>query len=217
VVVSYTKTGESDNDVVMIAAPITTETKSLYEWHCALGHTNIKNIKLLGNSPDCGIKVKGGGEMPLCEMCILGKQHTRISKGPTKPTTQPLESIHIDTDGPWQVGSLHSPGKFSPIPSGSVHYLALTDDYTGYVWTYFYKERSQFIECLKDFKQLVENQRKDGLKIQRMRMDGAKEFQSSDVEALCKASGIAVEMSAAYRHQQNGKAERVNRTLIEMG
>lgn len=28
VVVSYTKTGESDNDVVMIAAPITTETKS---------------------------------------------------------------------------------------------------------------------------------------------------------------------------------------------
>jgi hypothetical protein len=70
VVVSYTKTGESDNDVVMIAAPITTETKSLYEWHCALGHTNIKNIKLLGNSPDSGIKVKGGGEMPLCEMCI---------------------------------------------------------------------------------------------------------------------------------------------------
>jgi hypothetical protein len=139
VAVSYTETknSKSDNDVVMTAAKVPTKAKSLYEWHCALGHTNIKNVKLLGNTSDSGIKVNGGGEMALCETCILGKQHTRISKGPTKPTTQPLELIHIDTDGPWQVGSLHSPGKFSPIPSGSVHYLALTDDFTGYVWTYF--------------------------------------------------------------------------------
>jgi transposase InsO family protein len=64
---------------------------------------------------------------------------------------------------------------------------------------------------------MVENQRKDGLKIQCRRMDGAKEFQSGDVVALCKASGISVELSAAHQHQQNGRAERVNRTLIEMG
>jgi hypothetical protein len=49
------------------------KAKNLYKWHCALGYTNVKNLKLLGNAPDSGIKVSGGGEMPLCETCILGK------------------------------------------------------------------------------------------------------------------------------------------------
>jgi transposase InsO family protein len=145
---------------------------------------------------------------------MQGKQHARISRGPpAHPTTQPLELIHIDTDGPWQVGSLKRPGNISPIPAGSVHYLALTDDYTGYVWVYFYKEKSQFMTCLRNFKALVENQRNDGLKIQRIRMDGAKEFSSAEADAFMKEAGIIIEPSAPYRHQQNGKAERVNRTL----
>jgi hypothetical protein len=27
------------------------QEKTLYEWHCALGHTNARNIKLLGKDP----------------------------------------------------------------------------------------------------------------------------------------------------------------------
>jgi hypothetical protein len=114
-------------------------------------------------------------------------------------------------------GSLKRPGNISPIPAGTVHFLALTDDFTGYVWVYLYKEKCQFLSCLKDFKALVENQRKDGLKIQRVRMDGAKEFSSHEAEAFLKEADIIIEPSAPYRHQQNGKAERTNRTLIDMG
>jgi transposase InsO family protein len=198
-------------------APKAEVKRTLLDWHKVLGHTHLRNIKLLAKSADSGIIITGKSDTLTCEECILGKQHTRKGDGPGKPTTQPLELIHVDTDGPWQVGSFRQPGSIAPIPPGSVHYLALTDDYTGYVWTYFYKERSQFLTCVKHFKALVENQRKDNLKIQRFRMDGAKEFQSADVEMLFKSSGIAVKVSAAYRHQQNGKAERVNRTLIEMG
>jgi hypothetical protein len=105
--------------------------------------------------------------MPPCQDCMQGKQTVRISRGPpAQPTTRPLELIHIDTDGPWQVGSFRRPGNISPIPPGSVHFLALTDDFTGYVWAYFYKEKSQFLSCLKHYKVLVENQRKDRLKIE---------------------------------------------------
>jgi hypothetical protein len=144
-------------------------------------------IKLLGKDPAVsGIKITGG-DMPPCEDCMKGKKIVRISRGPpAQPTTQPLELIHIGTDGPWQVGSLKRPGNISPIPAGSVHFLAITDDFTGYVWVYFYKEKSQFLSCLKHFKPMVENQRKDGLKIQRARMDGAKEFSSHEAEALMK-------------------------------
>jgi hypothetical protein len=158
-----------------------------YEWHCALGHTNARNIKLLGKDPAVsGIKITGG-DMPPCEDCMKGKKTVSISRGPpAQPTTQPLELIHIDTDGPWQVGLFKRPGNISPIPAGSVHFPAITDDFTGYVWVYFYKEKSQFLSCLKHFKPMVENQRKDGLKIQRARMDGAKEFSSHEAEALMK-------------------------------
>jgi hypothetical protein len=128
-----------------LRADVPMQEKTPYEWHCALGHTNARNIKLLGKDP-----------------------------------------AHIDTDGPWQVGLFKRPGNISPIPAGSVHFLAITDDFTGYVWVYFYKEKSQFLSCLNHFKALVENQRKDGLKIQRARMDGAKEFSSHEAEALMK-------------------------------
>jgi hypothetical protein len=36
-------------------------------------------------------------------------------------------------------------------------------------------------------------------------------------DAFMKEAGIIIEPRAPYRHQQNGKAERVNRTLIDMG
>jgi hypothetical protein len=112
--VSYSQA--EDVDTVMAASvqsdTVSTKSKTLYEWHCALGHTNVKNIKLLGKTTSSGVHVTSGNDMPICETCILGKQLTRISKGPSKPTTQPLELIHIDTDGPWQVGSLRTPGYF---------------------------------------------------------------------------------------------------------
>jgi hypothetical protein len=44
VTVCYT---ENDNDVVLsagevCAAEVPTKAESLFEWHCALGHTNVK-------------------------------------------------------------------------------------------------------------------------------------------------------------------------------
>jgi len=54
-----------------------------------------------------------------------------------------------------------------------------------------------------------------GVKVKRVRHDGAMEYATNDLKAWYEDKGITSEMTAPYKSQQNGKAERVNRTLME--
>ena len=54
-----------------------------------------------------------------------------------------------------------------------------------------------------------------GVKVKRVRHDGAKKYLTHDLKAWYEDKGITSEMTAPYKAQQNGKAERVNRTLME--
>jgi transposase InsO family protein len=53
------------------------------------------------------------------------------------------------------------------------------------------------------------------LKIKNIRSDNGLEFQNTNVEEFLDEEGIKHEFSALYTPQQNGIAERKNRTLIE--
>jgi histone deacetylase 1/2 len=154
-----------------------------------------------------------------CEDCAVGKQTRIIYKTPSKPTSQPLELIHIDFNGPWRVKSLGkvAAGKVRPLPANALYFLLFVDDYTSYMWVYFCETKDQFYERFIEFKTMVEKQRADGLTIKRIRCDQALEFNSARVQEIIKQAGISFEPSAAYSAEQNGKAERGNRTLISMG
>jgi len=54
-----------------------------------------------------------------------------------------------------------------------------------------------------------------GVKVKRVRHDGAKEYVTNDLKAWYEEKGTTSEMTAPYKAQQNDKAERVNRTLME--
>jgi len=51
--------------------------------------------------------------------------------------------------------------------------------------------------------------------VKRVRHDGSKEYLTNDLKAWCEDKGITSEMTAPYKAQNNGKAERVNRALME--
>ncbi|KAI3712660.1 hypothetical protein L1987_71222 [Smallanthus sonchifolius] len=53
------------------------------------------------------------------------------------------------------------------------------------------------------------------LKVRRIRSDNGTEFKNNLMELFCLKKGIRHEFSAPYTPQQNGVAERKNRTLIE--
>ena len=54
-----------------------------------------------------------------------------------------------------------------------------------------------------------------GVHVKRVRHYGAKEYLTNDQKAWNEYKSITSEMTATYKAQQNGKAERVNRTLME--
>jgi hypothetical protein len=54
-----------------------------------------------------------------------------------------------------------------------------------------------------------------GKQILAIRCDRGTEFQNQSFKSYCEGQGIKIETSAPYTPQQNGKAERLNRTLKE--
>ena len=68
-------------------------------------------------------------------------------------------------------------------------------------------------ETFKKWKALVENQ--TGKKIKRLRTDNGLEFCGGDFNDFCADAGIVRHRTVRYTPQQNGVAERMNRTLLE--
>ncbi|GKB15365.1 retrovirus-related pol polyprotein from transposon TNT 1-94 [Tanacetum coccineum] len=60
---------------------------------------------------------------------------------------------------------------------------------------------------------MVENQ--NDVKVKQIRTDNGTEFRNHELESFCDERGISQNLSSPYTPEQNGVAERKNRTLIE--
>ncbi|GJT09420.1 putative ribonuclease H-like domain-containing protein, partial [Tanacetum coccineum] len=80
-------------------------------------------------------------------------------------------------------------------------------------WTFFLRTKDETSAILKDFIRQIENQLNQ--KVKTIRCDNGTEFKNRDVIEFCGLKGIKREYSNARTPQQNGVAERKNRTLIE--
>ncbi|GKA61991.1 putative ribonuclease H-like domain-containing protein [Tanacetum coccineum] len=80
-------------------------------------------------------------------------------------------------------------------------------------WTFFLRTKDETSAILKDFIRQIENQLNQ--KVKTIRCDNGTEFKNRDIIEFCGLKGIKREYSNARTPQQNGVAERKNRTLIE--
>ncbi|GJS37167.1 retrovirus-related pol polyprotein from transposon TNT 1-94 [Tanacetum coccineum] len=80
-------------------------------------------------------------------------------------------------------------------------------------WVVMMKHKSEAFEKFKHWKILIENQ--TGKKIKRLRTNNGLEFCSRDFNDFCRDEGIARHYTVRYTPQQNGEAERMNKTLLE--
>ncbi|GJR34789.1 putative ribonuclease H-like domain-containing protein [Tanacetum coccineum] len=91
--------------------------------------------------------------------------------------------------------------------------LVVTDDYSRFSWVFFLATKHETSGILKTFITGIENQINHKVKI--IRCDNGTEFKNNDMNQFCRMKGIKREFSVARTPQQNGVAERKNRTLIE--
>ncbi|CAL2238905.1 unnamed protein product [Prunus armeniaca] len=180
-------------------------THCLQTWHKRLGHLNERSMKLLENQG----MVHGLPHLEqmsvVCDGCMQGKQHRdSFPLESTWRASNPLELVHTDICGPMKTESL----------SGNRYFLLFTDDYTRMSWVYFIRNKSSALECFMKSKAMTELQ--SGFKIKSLRSDRGGEFLSGEFNRFCEESGIQRQLTVAYSPQQNGVAERKNRTVVEM-
>ena len=96
---------------------------------------------------------------------------------------------------------------------GAEHFLTFIDDKTRYVWVYPLKHKSQVFDRFQEWKALVENA--SGQKLKVLRTDNGGEYTSMKFEEFLKSEGVHDECTIPKTPEQNGVAERLNRTLVE--
>lgn len=173
--------------------------ENLETWHHRLAHQNIKYIKDFLKK----MNVEYINNEFICEYCLSGKQHKLKFQHSESRATVPLELVHADVCGPMETPSL----------GGARYFLLFKDDYTSYRHVYFLKQKSEVAKAIENYISMAERQ--TGAKMKVLRTDNGLEFVNKQVTECLQSRGICHQRTVVYTPQQNGRAERENRTLVE--
>ena len=132
------------------------------------------------------------------------RKATRQKFGTRKQETKhSVDYIHSDLWGPSQVLS----------HGGARYFMTLIDDYTRKVWVYVLKQKGEALLKFKEWLTLIENQTER--KVKRLMTDNGLEYCSKEFDGFCKEKWIIRHKTVRHTPQQNGLAERMNKTLVE--
>nr|GEX92045.1 hypothetical protein [Tanacetum cinerariifolium] len=168
--------------------------------------------------------------------------HNLSNKGPNSNSVSVMfkKYTYIDTQGRFNGCPRHMTGKisylsdFEPFDGGYVSFGQGGCKITGkgtiktgklefenvyfvkdlkFTWTFLIKTKDETSGILRKFITEIENLK--DLKVKIIRCDNGREFRNKVMNDFCSQKGIKREFSNARTLQQNGVAERRNRTLIE--
>ncbi|KAJ0468434.1 putative RNA-directed DNA polymerase [Helianthus annuus] len=172
-------------------------------WHSRYGHLHEQALQQLSKD-NMVTGLPFIGNINQCEGYIFGNQTRWSFPTRTWRTNSPLQLIHADLVGPMQTKSM----------GGNFYFFLLTDDYTRMSWVYFLNKKSESLEMFKKFKIKVEKE--SGYSIKALRTDRGGEFIGKVFNDFCALHGIRRDLTTPYTTEQNGIAERKNRTVVEM-
>jgi transposase InsO family protein len=141
------------------------------------------------------------GSLGVCDICEATKSTRLVCRAAPQAALNRLKSVYSDFKGPI------SP----PTPSGARYILTFTNDYSRKAWVFLVKARTDLYEVFKEWRAEVE---RGDSKLQGIRCDNAGEYQYLERQLKLKSTGIRFEYTTPYTPEQNGVAERLNRTLI---
>jgi len=202
---------ESENCVLKVT-PVTASARAAStrmdgeaeQWNRRFNHLGFDNLKqVVGMVDGMPWTVAHAKSVPgtVCVPCVDVKM-ARSPHHRSTTTATKCELVHTDVHGP-----------LTSSLGGSVYFVTLFEACTGFITATPIKSEAMVPDVLKSrIKQL---ETLTGLKVKRVRHDGAKVYVSRDLQAWYEGKGITSEKTAPSSSQQNGKAERANPYILE--
>ncbi len=170
--------------------------------HRRLGHPGVSAtgsmIKVMGTEPvkDCPGLVRN------CGVCTTAKQSRDPFPRSESRAEGTLDLLHMDVMGPLPVASL----------GGARYVLTILDDNSRYSEVHVMKSKEEVFQHARGT--MLVWQRQTGRKVKAVRTDNGSEFKGL-LQEWMDQKGIIHQTSADYTPEQNGRSERLNRTLME--
>lgn len=179
--------GKLCGNLYMITLKIPENLNATWLEHRKMGHT-------------CHFPAPG-----ICDVCMKGKQ-TRQQFKTIPDERKPkriLECISSDVVGPM------NPETFD----GKRYFVTFIDHYSHFGSCFLIRNKSEVTEIFKKYNAQVTS--KFGSKIERLRCDNGGEYVSKELQKFCQDEGIHIQYTIARNPEQNGVAERYNRTILD--
>lgn len=173
-------------------------------WHRRLGHVNSLYLNKMTDAVE-GLTLDRKTDITKssCVVCCEGKQSRLPFPQKGTRSQELLQLVHTDLCGPMEKLSI----------GGSKYFMLLIDDYSQMTHIYFLKSKSEALHYFQQYKAEVENQLNH--KVKSLRSDNGTEFCNKLFQEYLQQEGIIHQKSNPYTPEQNGSAERKNRTVIE--
>lgn len=187
----------TENLVAHLAAK---QSTSLKTWHERFGHQNVFYVKqYLKNA---GINFKNEDEF-FCEGCVLGKHHRMPFVNSQNRANKIGQLVHSDV-----CGTMHEVSF-----GGSKYFVLFKDDFSNYRTVYFIKQKSEVAKLIEKYVRNVKSS--TSCSVVAIRTDNGSEYINNNVKMFIESHGIQHQKTVRYTPEQNGRAERDMRTLVE--
>lgn len=169
-------------------------------------HVHVDGIQVMvQNGAVNGIDVITKVNVPNCRGCIHGKSaRAPIPQKSTDRCRAVLDLVHSDVCGPLQTQSL----------GGSRYFISFIDDHSRYCWLYAIRAKSEVFFTFRNWMAMVEKQHRRRFKV--LQSENGGEYLSNVMKQFLHSRGIVQRLTTLSNPHQNGIAERLNRTLIEL-
>jgi hypothetical protein len=171
--------------------------------HKRLGHPSkdvMSQVKKHCNGAPSDFEIPK--QTPVCPGCAQGKMPASSHPPSDTRAKAPFERIHSDLKS-FPVVSYH---KYK-------YFVSFLDDYTSYAWIVLLRDKASAIIALKQFMAMAKTQY--GADIKEWMSDAGGEYKSDAFLKTLKDAGIKILQSVPHTPQQNGRAERFMRTVMD--
>jgi transposase InsO family protein len=178
-----------------------TTTLSPDLWHSRLGHASLSRLQLLASQGH--LRSVSFNKFD-CMSCQFGKQTKLPFNNSDSFSSAPFDFVHSDVWGP------------APFTTegGSRYFVIFVDDYSRFTWIYLLKHRSDLVSLFQTFHKMIQTQFSRTIKV--FRSDNAQEYHDKSFLSILDSNGTLPHYSCPYTSQQNGRAERKLRHILDV-